>query len=80
MSALRALLAAMPDIVAVVQQVDERWQARVFDALVNAALSDVGTNGWNTYQQYAGQHAPQHTDTTLMPRVDGDGQPYQTGR
>ncbi len=67
MSALRALLQAMPDIVAVVQQVDERWQTRVFDALVNAALSDSGTNGWDTY--------PRHGETAMIPRVEDHGYP-----
>ncbi len=69
MSALRALLQVMPDIVAVVQQVDERWQTRVFDALVNAALSDAGTNGWTAYDQ------GRHGETAMIPRVDEHGYP-----
>lgn len=40
MSALRALLAAMPDICRAMNEIDHRWQDRAFDALVNAALND----------------------------------------
>lgn len=77
MSALRALLAAMPDICRAMNEIDHRWQDRAFDALVNAALTDA--------QQPSGSYGGSHTGydpatTSLMTPVRGDGYDPLTSR
>ena len=73
MSALRTLLAAMPDILAAVEGTTVDMRERVFDTLVNAALTDAGMANWNYSQpqHYTGVHG----ETSLLPRVDGSYDP-----
>lgn len=68
MSALRALLAAMPDICRVMDAIDPRWHDRAFDALIQVTLADA--------QQPAGYDSAQPTydpsHTTVMPAYRDD--------
>jgi hypothetical protein len=66
MSALKALLAAMPDIARALAGFDDpQLKLRAFDALVHAALTDNGNNsgGSVTYPPRG------HGDTAILPRI-----------
>lgn len=75
MTALRALLAAMPDICRALDQIDVRWQDRAFDALCNAALTDAQQQQTG-YDTVAPTYDPSRT--TVMDTYRGD--PLSTGR
>lgn len=78
MSALHALIQALPAICQALGQIDPRWHEQVFHALVNAALADAraNTEPAGAYGAgYSGYDAGAHAETGLLPRVDGTYDP-----
>lgn len=79
MNALRALIAAMPDICRALDQVDSRWQDQAFHVLVEAAREDArnstvdpNAGRWtvsNDTSQTRTGYDP--TSTTVMAPVSG---------
>lgn len=70
MSALRALLAAMPDICRTLDQIDPRWHEMAFAALIEAAQRDGQAPQHIGYDSVAPTYDPSHT--SVMPAYRED--------